>query len=58
MFRLAVKFFPPDPGQLQEEYTRSVPVQFSFPPLLLWLGVYEIVDVLIGCIKLELKKKV
>ncbi|XP_021564137.1 FERM, RhoGEF and pleckstrin domain-containing protein 2 [Carlito syrichta] len=22
MFRLAVKFFPPDPGQLQEEYTR------------------------------------
>lgn len=21
--RLAVKFFPPDPGQLQEEYTRS-----------------------------------
>ncbi|XP_060934245.1 FERM, ARHGEF and pleckstrin domain-containing protein 2 isoform X2 [Limanda limanda] len=22
LFRLAVKFFPPDPGQLQEEYTR------------------------------------
>lgn len=22
MLRLAVKFFPPDPGQLQEEYTR------------------------------------
>lgn len=26
LFRLAVKFFPPDPGQLQEEYTRSVAV--------------------------------
>uniref|UniRef100_A0A8D2ZKR1 FERM, ARH/RhoGEF and pleckstrin domain protein 2 n=1 Tax=Scophthalmus maximus TaxID=52904 RepID=A0A8D2ZKR1_SCOMX len=24
LFRLSVKFFPPDPGQLQEEYTRSV----------------------------------
>lgn len=24
MLRLAVKFFPPDPGQLQEEYTRFV----------------------------------
>lgn len=24
LFRLAVKFFPPDPGQLQEEFTRSV----------------------------------
>ncbi|KAK7888778.1 hypothetical protein WMY93_024338 [Mugilogobius chulae] len=22
LFRLSVKFFPPDPGQLQEEYTR------------------------------------
>lgn len=22
VLRLAVKFFPPDPGQLQEEYTR------------------------------------
>lgn len=22
LLRLAVKFFPPDPGQLQEEYTR------------------------------------
>lgn len=26
LFRLSVKFFPPDPGQLQEEYTRSVTV--------------------------------
>lgn len=26
LFRLSVKFFPPDPGQLHEEYTRSVTV--------------------------------
>lgn len=26
LFRLSVKFFPPDPGQLQEEYTRSLTV--------------------------------
>lgn len=27
LFRLSVKFFPPDPGQLHEEYTRSVTTQ-------------------------------
>ncbi|XP_044607436.2 FERM, ARHGEF and pleckstrin domain-containing protein 2 isoform X5 [Equus asinus] len=34
MLRLAVKFFPPDPGQLQEEYTRGqTPAESDFQVL-------------------------
>lgn len=51
MFRLAVKFFPPDPGQLQEEYTRSVPAHFLFPS-----SIMKFFDFLIGRIQLKLKK--